>query len=92
VLLVTAIAGIAPWVVGHDLDCPDTGPHGFFLLAWLSAAALGVASVFVLVSAEGQETNTWLRRAGIALGALVPIAAALWLVIVVVDGVQECGF
>ena len=91
-LLITAIAGIAPWVAGHDLDCSETGPHGFFLVAWLTAAALGVVSVVVLVSAKGGRMNRWLRRAGIALGALVPIAAAaLWLV-VVVDGIQECGF
>jgi hypothetical protein len=88
-LLTTAVAGIAPWVLGTDADCPDQGPDGVFLLCWLASVGAAFGAVACLATTTGP---TLARRAGIVLGGLVVISAAVWFVVVVGDGIQECGF
>jgi hypothetical protein len=88
-LLATAIGGIAPWVFGTDADCSEQGPHSFFLLCWLASAGVAIGAVVRFGTAVGA---TLTRRAGIALASLVTLGAVALYVVVVGDGIQECGF
>lgn len=90
-LLVVAVAGIAPWVIGPDLECDDRGPHAFFLVAWPAAGLLGLVGAIV-ASAAGADLSRAARRATAALGLLVLLAAIVFFFVVVADGVRECGF
>lgn len=90
-LLVVVVAGIVPWVVGVDADCDDRGPHSFFLLAWPAAAFLGVTGA-VIVGTSRAVIGRGRRLAGVALGLAVPVSALVWFVVVVADGIRECGF
>ena len=88
-LLVTAIAGIAPWIAGTDTGCRDEGPSSFFLFCWIGSVGLAAAAIACFVTAQ---TGKGMRWGGASIAGLVPLGAAAWYVVVVVDGIQECGF
>ena len=91
--LTVAILGMLPWVAGEDVDCAQAGPHRFFLLAWPAGPALAFAGAAVLLRIPKQAPRLALRRAATLVGfGVVPLAAAVWWVVVVADGVKECGF
>jgi hypothetical protein len=87
-LFAVSVAGVAPWVIGDDPECPETGPHGFFLLAWPASVGLAIAGAVFLARAESRAV----RIVGISQGILLPAAAVIWFVVVIADGIKECGF
>lgn len=89
VLLVTAIAGIAPWVVGPDPGCSNKGPNSFFLYCWLGSVGVAAGAFACFVTARAGSVIRW---GGVAIASLVPVGAVAWYVVVVIDGIQECGF
>ena len=94
VTLAMAILGMLPWILGKDVDCgPAGGPHTFFLLAWPAGPALAIAGGLFVLRSPKHAPRLVLRRAAMVVGfALVPLAAVVWWVVVVADGVEECGF
>jgi hypothetical protein len=88
-LLATAIAGIAPWVIGTDPACPDQGPASFFLICWLASVAVAAVAIGCLLTAPARNLA---RTVGLGIAILVPLGAAAFWVAVVIDGIQECGF
>ena len=88
-LLAVSIAGIAPWVAGTDVDCSDDGPHGFFLLTWPASVVVATCAMACLWDAQVPRRT---RVTGVVIAALVMVAAGAWYLVVVIDGIQECGF
>jgi hypothetical protein len=88
-LLVTAIAGIAPWVTGTDPGCPDEGPSGLFLLSWVGSVGAAAAAIGCFLTSGAGRMTRW---GGVSVTALVPLGAVVWFVVVVTDGIQDCGF
>lgn len=93
VLFVVAVAGIAPFVAGDSSgSCSEDGPSAFFLILWPVSVVLGVASAICLSTGYRQPKGPAIRRAAFWTAVLVPIGAAAFYLVVVADGVSECGF
>jgi len=75
-------------VFGTDAECSGQGPHGFFLLCWLASVGVAIGAVVRFGTADGAKLT---RRAGIAIASLVTLGAVVLYVVVVGDGIQECG-
>jgi len=92
-LLVLAIAGIAPFISGGSVgECSENGPHSIFLFAWGASAAFGIASAIYLSTGYGQPKGPRVRRAAFWAALLVPVGAVALYVVLIVDGISECGF
>ena len=92
--LIVAVLAMLPWILGQELDCEQAGgPHPFFLLAWPIGPALAFSGSIVLLRVPRHALRSRLRRGAIVFGfAVVPLAAVVWWVVVLADGVKECGF
>jgi len=51
-LLVTGIAGSAPWVAGTEIGCREAGPSSFFLFCWLGSVGLAAVAIACFVTAQ----------------------------------------
>ena len=51
-LLVTGIAGSAPWVAGTEIGCREAGPSSFFLFCWLGSVGLAAVSMAGIVKVQ----------------------------------------
>ena len=94
VLFVVAVAGIAPFVAGGEPgSCSEDGPNAFFLILWPLSALLGIGSAMCLSTGYRHSKGPAIRRAAFWTAVLVPLgAAAFYVVVVVADGISECGF
>jgi hypothetical protein len=87
-LLLLTLVGLVPEIRGHD--CSDVPPHWVFLGAWPLSAVLGTVAGVVLASVPGPGAKA--RRLAIVAAWSVPIAAALLFVVLLGDGISDCGF
>jgi hypothetical protein len=93
VLLVIAIAGVIPYVRGGAAGgCAGEGPHAVFLIAWGAAAIIGLASAIHLSTSRLEPKGPPRRRIAFLGAVAVVVAAAGLFVVVVLDGLRECGF
>ena len=77
--------------MGHRDGCQllDEGPEQLFLLCWLGSVGLAAAAIACFVTARAGRVMRW---EGFRWRAWVPLGAAVWFIVVVVDGIEECGF
>jgi len=87
-LLVTGIAGSAPWVAGTEIGCREAGPSSFFLFCWLGSVGLAAVAIACFVTAQAGRVmpSEGLRSQACAAGGRLVV------LVVIVDGIQECGF
>jgi hypothetical protein len=92
-LFLVAVAGIAPFIRGGAPGaCSEEGPHAVFLILWPVSALLGVASAIHLSTGYRQPKGPALRRSAFWVAVLVPLGAVALYLVVLTDGISECGF
>ena len=87
-LFLLTLVGLVPEIRGHD--CSEVPPHWVFLGAWPLSAVLGFVAAVLLSSTQGLDAK--LRRLAVAAASLVPAAAAVLFVVLLADGISDCGF
>jgi hypothetical protein len=93
VLFLVAVAGIAPFISGGAPgECWEDGPHAVFLILWPASALLAVASAIHLSTGYRQPKGPAIRRAAFWVAVFVPLGVVALLLVVVADGISECGF